>query len=246
MAVRTDITFTTHTSPRVVQIDDPSTEITIQDLVDTIRDFEAKPENIWVDKMVNAGGKENLGGGNNVGITVTLQDTQVAFEARGGPSFVQCKITGGNLVAVDANGDAMDPINTTDYVQVTIAQSTSPIDIAGIVDQIWDEAIANHLNSGSTGEKLNAGSAPSAATVADAVWDEARSGHVGAGSFGEGFSNVITDITFLKDIDGGKWKIVGNQMIFYKSDNSTEVARFNLFDDEGNPNQIKVFERRRV
>lgn len=38
-----------------------------------------------------------------------------------------------------------------------------------------------------------------------------------------------TDITFLKDIEGGKWKIENNQMIFSKADNITEVARFDLF-----------------
>lgn len=55
-----------------------------------------------------------------------------------------------------------------------------------------------------------------------------------------------TDITFLKDIEGGKWKIVGNQMIFYKSDNSTVVATFNLFDSDGNAAMVNVFERQRV
>ena len=55
-----------------------------------------------------------------------------------------------------------------------------------------------------------------------------------------------TDITFLKDIEGGKWKIVGNQMIFYKSDNSTEVARFNLLDSTGSASMENVFERQRV
>jgi len=54
------------------------------------------------------------------------------------------------------------------------------------------------------------------------------------------------DITFLKDIEGGKWQIVGNQMIFYKSDNSTEVARFNLFDEAGTPAMMNVFKRERV
>ena len=54
------------------------------------------------------------------------------------------------------------------------------------------------------------------------------------------------DITFLKDIEGGRWKIVDNQMIFYKSDNSTEVARFDLFDSAGNPTMTNVLERQRA
>jgi len=54
------------------------------------------------------------------------------------------------------------------------------------------------------------------------------------------------DITFLKDIEGGRWRITGNQMIFYKSDNSTEVARFNLFDSAGSAGMENVFERKRT
>jgi len=42
--------------------------------------------------------------------------------------------------------------------------------------------------------------------------------------------DIITDLTFVKDIEGGKWEIVGTQMIFYKDDNTTEVARFNIDD----------------
>jgi hypothetical protein len=55
-----------------------------------------------------------------------------------------------------------------------------------------------------------------------------------------------TDITFLKDIEGGRWKIEGNQMIFYKSDNATEVCRFNLFDSAGVRASRNVYDRQRV
>lgn len=50
----------------------------------------------------------------------------------------------------------------------------------------------------------------------------------------------------IYDIQFGRWRIVGDQMIFYKDDNSTEVARFNLFDDAGNPTMDAVFERVKV
>lgn len=58
--------------------------------------------------------------------------------------------------------------------------------------------------------------------------------------------SIITDLDFIKDIEGGKWKIINNQMIFYKADNVTEVARFNLFDSNGNPAVADVFERQKV
>jgi hypothetical protein len=53
-------------------------------------------------------------------------------------------------------------------------------------------------------------------------------------------------IAFISNIEGGRWKIENNQMIFYEDDNVTEVARFNLFDEAGDPAETDVFERVRV
>jgi hypothetical protein len=50
----------------------------------------------------------------------------------------------------------------------------------------------------------------------------------------------------LYDIQYGRWRIVSNQMVFYKEDNATEVARFNLFDDAGAPSMDAVFDRQKV
>ena len=48
-------------------------------------------------------------------------------------------------------------------------------------------------------------------------------------------TGLDTMITFLFNIEGGKWEMTSNQLIMYKSDNITEVARFNLFNAAGNP-----------
>ena len=56
-------------------------------------------------------------------------------------------------------------------------------------------------------------------------------------------SNKIDDIFHMTT---GRWKIEQNQMIFYKDDNLTEVMRFDLFDDLGNPTMDAVFDRRKV
>jgi hypothetical protein len=57
--------------------------------------------------------------------------------------------------------------------------------------------------------------------------------------------SVATDVEFIKSIEGGMWKIdhIKKQMIFYKSDNATIVARFELRDKEGNPSISEVFSR---
>jgi hypothetical protein len=59
-------------------------------------------------------------------------------------------------------------------------------------------------------------------------------------------TSMETLIAFISDIEGGRWKIENNQMIFYKDDNVTEVARFNLYDEAGDPAETDVFERERV
>jgi len=125
MAVRTDITVDFTVAPRIITVAAPSVVLTIQDLYDTLRDIEKKPRNMSQLILVSAGGKEALGGGVQVGITLTLQNAKVAFAARAGPSFVQCTVSGGNLVAVDAVQAIIDPVQTTAFTQVVIAQSSS-------------------------------------------------------------------------------------------------------------------------
>ena len=57
---------------------------------------------------------------------------------------------------------------------------------------------------------------------------------------------VQSDVTFIKDIEGGRWRIVEGQMVFYKDDNTTEIARFDLLNSVGVPSVVNVFERRRA
>lgn len=83
----------------------------------------------------------------------------------------------------------------------------SSADKSLLIAGIWDETMASHLNSGSTGEKLNNGDAvANASSVADAVWDELRSGHASVGSFGEALdakvSNMATS-TALSSVASG-------------------------------------------
>jgi hypothetical protein len=55
---------------------------------------------------------------------------------------------------------------------------------------------------------------------------------------------ALTDnVKFIKDVESGKWEIVGDQMIFYAGDNNTELMRFNLFDKENNRASEAVYKR---
>lgn len=70
--------------------------------------------------------------------------------------------------------------------------------------------------------------------IASATW-----AHVSALS-------LLSDMAFVKGIEGGKWEVVGNQMIFYTDDNITEIARFDLSDDTGTPTMTEPYKRVRV
>lgn len=58
--------------------------------------------------------------------------------------------------------------------------------------------------------------------------------------------SMQSDIDRLVDIQYGRWKILNNQMVFYKEDNSTVVATYDLFDDTGLPTMDAVFDRVKV
>lgn len=89
MAERTDLTTVWEESPRIVEVAAPSTSIIIQDLHDTLNSNteQASHTDDSLDSMddeplIDSAGKEDLGGGNAVGITATMQNAQVAFEER--------------------------------------------------------------------------------------------------------------------------------------------------------------------
>jgi len=86
MATRNDVNIDFNPSPRVATVDAPSTEFNTQDVVDTLRVQEETFRGITETKLLDAAGKENLGGGVQVGITTTLQNTQIAFEGRTTPA----------------------------------------------------------------------------------------------------------------------------------------------------------------
>lgn len=163
MAIRNDVTITWYTSPRILTVASPSVEISVQEIVDTCRFFEDSTPGENYEFLIDAAGKEPLGGIVQVGITATLNNAQIAFEARPGPDWTLCTLAGGNLVAVDENGDELDPRKPTAFVSVDRAASSSAtlitseapsasVDPAAIADAVWDEDTASHTVSGSFGE----------------------------------------------------------------------------------------------
>ena len=243
MATRTDIGVDFQPSPRIIEVADPSVEVTMQDLVDTLRITEQEfTKGLAFPKVANASGKDDLGGGVSVGITTSLQNAKLSFEARTTPAetgavttgsaapvvgkitfvdtnadftaanvvrgsmvinftdlsiadvysvdsstqlttktlvngttntyqigdayhvfnVIQCNVVGGNLVALDALGDPLDPILPTAFTQVVrTASSSATITNLDTLPQataaaVWDEPVASHSIVGSFGEYVQA------------------------------------------------------------------------------------------
>jgi hypothetical protein len=143
MSIRSDITIDWSLSPRIIEVASPSVQVVIQDLIDTLRYLEFLPQNMGYPYIVDSFGKVDLGGGIVTNITLILQDAKIAFEARG--SWTACEIIGGNLAAVDSGGSPISPIETTAFVQVNYAQSTSaglafPADLETILKMTYNKA----------------------------------------------------------------------------------------------------------
>lgn len=103
--------------------------------------------------------------------------------------------------------------------------------------------IPSNLSDIPTASELIAAHGSGGWTTADV---SALASAVGLATHDAKLDTVQIDLTVLTDETTGRWKIINNQMIFYKADNITEVMRFNLFDVDGNPAEENVMERQRV
>lgn len=92
------ITVYPHLSPRVIEVDSPTTNISVQELVDLVRAWEDKVIGLHYPFLIDATGKDDLGGGVFVGITTTLQNAVIAFAMQGGVD------SSGTVTTADATG----------------------------------------------------------------------------------------------------------------------------------------------
>ncbi len=55
--------------------------------------------------------------------------------------------------------------------------------------------------------------------------------------------DINSAISFIKNIEGGKWEITDNKMVFYAEDNKTEIAKFSLYNKDNQPSMFDVTKR---
>lgn len=202
MAILTEITIDWNLSPRIITVNDTLTEVTCQDLYDTCRFLEATSAAMDDKTIITGAGKEELGGGTSVGLTITLLDALLAFEARTGPSYTQCNVSGGNLVAVDGVGAYFTtPIHPTAFTQVVVTASSSATQVqqdallyASYQNAVWVDSVS--------GDDLGLGNREQPVKTIQ------RATEIGDT---EGFSTlqILNDITLVDGDDVRDFKLVG-------------------------------------
>ena len=132
MAFRSDVSIDWMASPRIITVAAPSVTITIQDLSTTLRTLEDRITSMFAPKILDNEGKFDLYQGTKfTGISLRLLNAKLAFEARAGPTWAECTVTGGNLTAVDDVDVYFWPIEFTAFTSVVYESDTSAALIEG-------------------------------------------------------------------------------------------------------------------
>jgi len=148
-----------------------------------------------------------------------------AFIANETDPIVFDKTPAGSGLAIENGQGAVKITNKT-------ADDTLYIHMAGGVVILDSTVTAGDIRLYGTGKLVD-----------NSVWATVQNDMVGS----DVIKSIATDVTYLRDIEGGKWELVGNQMIFYAADNTTEVSRFNMFDSDGNATTTgDIYKRERV
>lgn len=151
MTTRNDVNVDFNPSPRIAEVEAPSTNLTMQDTVDTLRiREEGFTEGLSHPKLLSASGKEDLGGGVFVGVTVTLQDILISFEARTIPAETGTVTTGSGA---PVSGEITFVDTTADFVTAGIQRGSMVINFSD--HSIADVVRVDNLNTLTTRTLVN-------------------------------------------------------------------------------------------
>lgn len=145
---------------KIIEIAAPSTEVSIQLLLNAIRYWEDNQVNLDIPHIASASGKETLGGGTSVGVTLKLLNGwRVKFADR----LIEtvCNINGGNLVAVDELGNDIFPLAYSQFVLATLTSSSSATlqELSAIQYSSFNNGVTIDAINGSSGITFPSGTA---------------------------------------------------------------------------------------
>lgn len=132
-------------SPRIIEVLAPDTSISIQELVDLVRDWEDEDDNMSFDSIISAAGKEDLGSGVTVGITATLNNAQIMFTGRTTPLDDGA---GRTCDATDADGLQLY-VDDADFITDGVAAGDTVYNATtgsmAVITEVVDQYTLNHL-----------------------------------------------------------------------------------------------------
>lgn len=214
-----------------VEITFPQNGVDVQDLVDAIRAEEASERGIAYDTIARASGKESLGEGVKVGLTVELLGNwQLHFwETDGG--YI-AKIAGGNLVG----GPGGDPVAYSAGLQVLLLQSASSTVVevtsggggAGLSQDEHDRLMSCALEA--TAQSIRSRLLQTALeTSAQNIGDDIATLRSAADTLAAAVARIESEVHDLGDEAFGRWAIdfATDTMTLYRKD-GTELRRFSL------------------
>ncbi len=194
------VSFTVDEVNKLLIVDLPDIEVTIQQIVDYVREWQDELINEDIEDFINPSGKQSLGGGLYVGITLQFRyGWKLKFADRSGPAWFLCTVSGGNIV-----GDGYFPVEKATFVNTIISQSTSAslltgTDPAAVADAVWDEALTGHTGAGSFGASIKSivGSVVAGVglVIAGSSTTEIRTDLAKADSFFDGMFIVVQNST---------------------------------------------------
>ena len=138
MSVAEDVTIAWHRSPRTATYAAPRVALLVQDNHDSLGNREDSEVGKLHPDLISSAGKENLGGGTIVGVTSTLQNTQILFDARTTPASSSTVTTG------DAAGENLIDIGGT--------FETDGVDRGFLIINFTDQSMATVLDVNGEGD----------------------------------------------------------------------------------------------
>lgn len=157
-----------------IYVDNTMDDISAQELIDGIRTVEDSTRGILHGKIANATGKDDLGGGISVGITLTLQESWVLYSEKSSGFFT---IKNGNILRHDATTPFKANTSIT-YQQILVQGAT---------------IVTVNSGSGLSAEEHNKLiGLPQEATIADEVWTSGTTSDYGDNSFGTRITKLLT------------------------------------------------------
>lgn len=260
----------------LIKITSPTTSVDAQTLHDFIEDQMATPRGLTEGDILLPEGKIADPGNPGVYSQIILQlnsPWQIQFwQGSGYATVYGGKIVGGlnnqPIKATGAAGDITVLISPVDGLATVIETGTSGLTEAesqALLDIAADIGTIN-TNIGTISTSIGTIEASLTSIEGDI---STMQGDIGAielsisginssiitittdiGTIQTDISNLAATSQFMADIEGGRWQIDvdAKQMVFYKSDNMTEVARFNLYDELGSPtaDPSRIAERSRA